>query len=217
MSTLLILLALQGAPDTLWTGSGDGWEFSVAFPGTIDEYPELQYILRDYAAGQVEGFREHIGYRIDGDDPFQQGWIMDLNFVHEPSLRGIVSVTAWTWSYTGGAHGNTFTRAFLYSVPERRLIDTVELLGGEERFLSFVWAVVECLQSQEYYDDEWVSRGAGPDPGNYHTVIPVPGEDCGIEGYTVVFPPYQVDCYASGTVEVFVPADWEDESPYEVR
>lgn len=210
MSTLLILLALQGAPDTLWTEAGEGWEFSVTFPGTIEEYPELQDILRDYAADQVEGFREHLGYRIDWDDPFQQCWIMDLNFVHDPSPRGMVCVTAWTWSYTGGAHGNTFTRAFLYSVAEKRLIGIVELLGGEEPFQSFAGAVVRYLQSEDFYDDEWVSRGAGPDPANYHTVIPVPGESCGLEGYQVIFPPYQVDCYATGIVEVFVPADWEN-------
>ncbi len=175
MCTLLILLALQSAPDTLWTGSGDGWEFSVAYPGTSRSIRTSGY-PQDYATGQVEDFREQFS-EYGMDDPFQQGWIMDLNFVHEPSPRGMVCVTAWTWSYTGGAHGNTFTRAFLYSVAEKRLIGIEELLGGEESFQSFAGAVVRYLQSEDFYDDEWVSRGAGPDPANYHTVIPVPGEE----------------------------------------
>ncbi len=216
MWMLLALLSLQASPDTLWTETGEGWEFTVAYPGTIEEYPELQSILEEYAAGVVEEFkRQFREYSVD--DPFMPDWALDLNFVHEPSPRGMVCVTAWRWDYTGGAHGNSWTSAFLFSVSENRLMDTVELLGGEERFVSFAEAVVEYLQSEEFYDDEWVARGAGPDPGNYHTVIPVPGEDCGIEGYTVIFPPYQVDCYATGPVEVFVPAEWEEESPREMR
>lgn len=216
MWMLIAVLSLQAAPDTLWAETGEGWEYTVTFPGTIGEYPGLQAILSDFAAGQVEEFKRQFSeYSVD--DPFMPDWALDLSFIHEPSPRGMVSVTAWHWEYTGGAHGNTWTRAFLFSVAENRLLNTVELLGGEERFTSFAEAVVEYLQSQDYYDDEWVARGAGPDPDNYHTVIPVPGEDCGIEGYTVVFPPYQVDCYASGPIEVFVPADWEEGSPREIR
>lgn len=216
MWMLFAVLCLQASPDTLWTETGEGWEFTVVYPAIMEQYPELETILEDYASGQVEEFKRQFSeYGLD--DPFLHGWVLDLNFVHEPSPRGMICVTAWRWDYTGGAHGNMWTRAFLFSVGENRLMDTVELLGGEERFTSFAEAVVEYLQSDGFYDNEWVARGAGPDPGNYHTVIPVPGEDCGIEGYTVIFPPYQVDCYATGPVEVFVPAEWEEDSPREMR
>ncbi len=204
-----VLITLQGTPgDTLWSKTGEGWEITVSYPGTVLAYPELDSALREYATWQVAEFeRQFLDYYMD--DPFIPDWTMEINFVHEPSPEGMVCVSAWLWDYTGGAHGNSRTGAFIYSIPEKRLMDTVELLGGEERFQSFAESVVEFLKSEDFYDHGWVESGAGPNPANYHTVLPVPGEDGGIEGYQVIFPPYQVDCYATGTVEVYLPADWE--------
>lgn len=205
----MILLAVQCQPeDTLWTEAGEGWEIEVHYPPAGLEYEELGKILQEYARGQAEDFRNQFQeYYLD--DPFLHDWVLEINFTQEPSPRGMICVLAWMWSYTGGAHGNSFTGAFNYSISEKRVIDTVELLGGMERFQSFANYVIGSLQSDDYYDPGWVERGASADPGNYHSVVPVPGDDCGIDGYTVFFPPYQVDCYATGTVEVFVPADWE--------
>lgn len=64
------------------------------------------------------------------------------------------------------------------------------------------------VQLNELHVDEgWVERGASPTPENYHTLFPVPDENGDIAGYTVIFPPYQVDCYACGPSEVYVPVE----------
>jgi hypothetical protein len=215
MLFLICAMALQGAPESLlWTEEEEGYEIIVSYPEAALKNAFLGDILEAYALSGTEAFRELYQDYWTNAPSVTGGWFMELNFTHEPSPDGMISVIAWMWDFTGGAHGNSYTRAFNYSTGENRLVDVVELLGGEERFNSFAMAVVEYLQSQGCYDDEWVARGAGPDPGNYHTVIPVPGED---GGYTVFFPPYQVDCYATGTVEVFVPGDWERLPLQEVR
>jgi len=100
------------------------------------------------------------------------------------------------------------TTAFLYDLQAEAFINTIELLGGQERFEAFAEKVIETLLSEDYYVSDWVERGASADLQNYQTVVPVPDENGDIAGYTVLFPPYQVDCYASGTVEVYGPVEW---------
>jgi len=210
---LLLALAIQGMlSDTLWTESAEGYSFNVAYPEVALENTALGDRLEEYAQGQVTQLRGCY-YKYFQDDPFLPDFDMELIFTHEPSPNGYICILAWLWEYTGGAHGNTMTQAFIYDITEERFINTVELLGGEERFEAFAEGVVEFLQSDEYYDPGWVERGASPDPQNYHSVIPVPGENGEITGYTVLFPPYQVDCYASGTIEVFVPVDGAPSTP----
>lgn len=61
--------------------------------------------------------------------------------------------------------------------------------------------------NEQLLDEGWVEDGASPTEENYHSVLPEPDEDGNIIGYTVLFPPYQVDCYAAGFIEVFVPVE----------
>lgn len=211
MLFILMLLSVQaGLDDTLWTETAEGYSFSVTFPEIALENRAVGDRLEEYAMNRVNEFKGCY-YKYFQDDPFLPDFDMQLNFIHEPSPNGFICILTWLWEYTGGAHGNTTTRAFIYDIGEERFIDTVELLGGEEQFEAFAESVVDFLQSDEYYDPGWVERGASADPQNYHTVIPVPGNNGETGGYTVLFPPYQVDCYASGTIEVFVPVGG---SPY---
>ncbi|MEN8209589.1 MAG: RsiV family protein, partial [Candidatus Fermentibacteria bacterium] len=94
--------------------------------------------------------------------------------------------------------------AFVFDIDTDSLIGPVELLGGQTDFEAFAEEVLVQLDEQ-FMDEAWVEDGASPTPENYHTVLPMPNEDGGIAGYAVIFPPYQVACYACGTVEVFVP------------
>ncbi len=98
------------------------------------------------------------------------------------------------------------TRSFIYDLDSSSEIGVLELLGGEEEFQAFAKAVIEELNGTQV-DETWVGRGAAADLVNYHTVVPVPDENGDITGYTAIFPPYQVACYACGTIEVFIPAD----------
>jgi len=214
MLMILMLLTIQtGISETLWTKSEEGYSFTVTFPEIAIENQAVGDRLEEYAIARVTDFKGDY-CKYFQDDPLLPHFDMELNFIHEPSPEGFICILTWFWAYTGGAHGNTTTQAFVYDTSEGRFIDTVELLGGQEQFEAFAEGVVEFLQSEDFYDPGWVERGASADPQNYHTVLPVPGENGETVGYTVLFPPYQVDCYASGTIEVFVPVDG---SPYICR
>lgn len=201
----LMLIAFQSTlTDTLWAETTEGYSINVSYPQIVLENQAIGNRLQEYATGHVEDFK----YQFTEDlsfDPLQQGWILELNMVQEESPEGMVCIAAWLWSYTGGAHGNTMTQAFNFDLSTGEVIGVIDLLGGQTRFEAFAGKVIAYLNTT-LLDENWIERGASADPANYHTVLPVPGENGNISGYTVLFPPYQVDCYAGGTIEVFVPS-----------
>ncbi len=198
------MMVLQAVPaDTIWTEVTEEYEIEVRYPAIALENEVLGNLLEAYAMESVMQFeRQYSEYTIS--DPMPSLWYLDLRFRHEPSPDGMICILVWQWDYMGGAHGNTTTQALNYREETMEYIGVVELLGGEEMLTLFSREVISELLTEDR-DTEWVRRGAGPDPLNYHSVIPVPDTNGGIEGYTVVFPPYQVECYAYGPIEIYVP------------
>lgn len=204
LSLVLMVLTFQpSVTDTLWAEEGEGYSIEVLYPEIALENETIGNLLQDYATAQVTDFIEQ--YHEFTDEGFAtDDWYMELHLNHELSPDGIECILAWHWEYTGGAHGNTFTKAFIFDLSTDSMIGTVELLGGEQEFQLFAKAVIEELKATQV-DETWIERGASAELQNYHSVVPVPAEDGSIAGYTVFFPPYQVACYACGTIEVFIP------------
>ena len=201
-----LFVAAQCSPvDTLWTEEGDGYSISIRYPEIALENPLVGDHLEEYASGMVGTFMDDFH---DYYDPVYDtiDWSFDISFVHEPSPDGMICVIAWMTSYTGGAHPNSWSQSFVLDLGTGSFIGVVELLGGEEEFRAFADSVIAVLH-EEVDSGDWVERGASAIPENYHTVIPVPDENGGVAGYEVLFPPYQVECYARGFVEVFVPVE----------
>lgn len=206
LSIALMFLALQGTlQDTLWTEEGEGYLIQVRYPQIALQNAELGILLEEQANGEIAEFmRQFQEFSIE--DSFIPEWDLELNFVHEPSPDGMACIVAWHWEYTGGAHGNTMMQSIVFDLNTSTQTGTLKLLGGEEEFQAFSREVIEKLKETEV-DETWVERGASAEFSNYLTVFPVPSETGGISGYTVLFPPYQVACYACGTIEVFIPVD----------
>ena len=203
---IAILIAAQGSlTDTLWTDSTEHYSISVHFPVVALENQVAGDRLEEYAEGQTQAFLENFE-ECSGDDPLLTGWYLSVNFKQEPCPDELLCITAYIWDYTGGAHGNSCTRAFVFDLPSDSLLEPVELLGGQAEFEAFAEKVMAEL-NETMVDEGWIEDGASPTIENYHTVIPVPDDDGGIAGYTVIFPPYQVACYACGPVEVFIPIE----------
>ncbi|MFO8184162.1 MAG: hypothetical protein R6U39_08320 [Candidatus Aegiribacteria sp.] len=204
---IFLLAALTAAApasgtDSVWTESGEGYSITVSCPAAVLEIEAVAEELQRYACGQTAEFREN--FREYYSDSFNNvDWNMEINFTHEPSPSGMVCVTAGTWEYSGGAHGNSWTRTFVYDLETDSFPGPVELLGGEEEFRAFAGVVMERLNGMLDHDG-WIEEGASASVENYHSLLPVPDETGGIAGYRVMFPPYQVAAYVYGPVEVFV-------------
>ncbi len=203
---IALLIAAQGSPnDTLWTENTEHYSISVYYPAIALENEAVGERLEEFTSGQIQGFKDNFEECFQ-DDPLLTGWNLEINITHEPSPDSMICILGWMWDYTGGAHGNSWTQAFIFDLAADSLIGPVELLGGQTEFEAFAEEVMVQLDEM-LVDEGWVERGASPTIENYHTVLPMPDENGGIAGYAVIFPPYQVACYACGTVEVFVPVD----------
>ena len=202
---IALLIAAQGTPDdTLWTENNEYCSISVQYPAIALENEAVGERLEDFASGLVQSFKEQLKVEFQ-DDPLLTGWSLEINFTHEPSPDGMICILAWNWGYTGGAHGNSWTQSFIFD-QAYSIIGPVELLGSQTEFETFAEEVMVQLD-ETLVDEGWLEDGASPTIENYHTVLPVPDENGGIAGYTVIFSPYQVACYATGSVEVYVPAE----------
>lgn len=203
---ILMLLSAQAVPeDTIWTQEGEGYQIELRYPEIALENADLGNLLQNYADAEIEAFKKQVSENYDPDF-YSSPWAIDIRFIHESSPDDLVCVVCWNWSYTGGAHGTSMTQSFNFDLNTGETIGVVELLGGEEEFQSFAEEVIAKLL-EDSGDTEWINRGASADPANYHTIFPVPDENGAIEGYTVLFPPYQVNCYACGTIEVYIPVE----------
>lgn len=205
---IFLLAALTAAApasgvDSVRTESGEGYSITVTCPAAVFEMEDVAEELDRYASEQVEGFRESFQeFYSDSFDTFD--WNMEITFTRELSPSGMVCVAAWIWEYSGGAHGNSWTKTFVYDLNAGAFLGPVELLGGEKEFRAFAGAVMERLNGMLDHDG-WIEEGASASVENYHSLLPVPDESGGIAGYRVLFPPYQVAAYVYGPVEVFVP------------
>ena len=198
----LLIAAGSSVTDTLWTENNEHYSISVFYPAIALENEAVGDVLGIFTSEQIKKYKDDFK-EFFRDDPLLTGWNMEINFTREPSPSGMICILAWIWSYTGGAHGNSWTQAFVFDLAADSLIGPVDLLGGQEEFEIFAEKVM--VQLRETLEDEvWIEEGASPTADNYHAVLPVPDENGQIAGYRVIFSPYQVACYASGPVEVFV-------------
>ena len=203
---IALLIAAQGSlTDTLWTENTEYYSISVNYPARALENEAVGETLEEFASEKIQNFKDSFKEYFK-DDPFLMEWNLEISFIHEPSPDGMLCITARIWDYSGGAHGNSWTQAFVFDLATDSLIGPVELLGSQEEFETFAEEVMVQL-NELHVDEGWVERGASPTPENYHTLFPVPDENGDIAGYTVIFPPYQVDCYACGPSEVYVPVE----------
>lgn len=204
---ITLLIAAQGSvTDTLWTENTEHYSISVYYPDIALENEAIGERLEMFVSERMQGFKDNFEECFQDDDTPRMEWILEIKFKHEPSPDSMICIVAWKWDYMGGAHGNTWTQAFIFDQATDSVLGVVELLGSQAEFEAFAEEVMIQLNEMPL-DKDWIDRGASPTPENYHTVFPVPDENGGIAGYTVIFPQYQVCCYSAGPIEVYVPVE----------
>lgn len=198
-----LALFLVLSPDSLWTEEVPGYTISVSYAETLLEYPVLAGLLGEYAEGQADAFRTNFT-ELTSDYPEPMPWNLEISFTHEPSPEGLVCALAWLWEYSGGAHGNTWTKAFVFDTEGDSLVAPMSFFPDEVAFSSFASVVRKNLR-QELGEDFWIGDGASPTAENYQCMLPVPDSTGAVWGHRVIFPPYQVAPYVFGPQEVVIP------------
>jgi len=204
LCAMLFITTQATVTDTLRTEAADGYSITVYYPVIALENEAIGNSLEEYAGELISTFHDGFGEYYNPEIPVD--WELEIFFSQEPSPQDLICIVAWVWEYSGGAHPNSWTKAFNYDQESNRFVSPVELLGGQPEFEAFSEQVMQELY-EILGEDGWVEDGASPDQDNYQSLIPVPEDSSCTAGYRVLFPPYQVAPYAYGPLEVFIPAE----------
>jgi hypothetical protein len=109
--------------------------------------------------------------------------------------------------FAGAAHPNSYTDVVNFDLKNRKLLKLADLfLPGSKYVQTLATYCIEALKKQakeqgnySTTDDDWIKRGAGADPANYHNWTITK------KGLGIAFDPYQVAAYAAGPQSVSVP------------
>lgn len=200
--------SIEASPGQLVLADSGSWfAYRVELPPVCLEIPALGESLRSHAVEGLRGFLELAG---ESGPASGTGMSSQLDLLHlaeyseEPSPEGLVCVSMEGFEFSGGAHGITWHRAFIYDTGTGGFVQPLSLLGDSASCEEFRTAVADTLEHRLGAEDNWIEEGTALIPGNYDALLPLPGPSGGIEGFRVFFDPYQVAPYAFGVQEVVV-------------
>jgi len=114
------------------------------------------------------------------------------------SYKNLKSVLLTSWSYTGGAHGNTLLYSYCFDPFTQKFLTASEASGIplSQIALRTRMELTGNPDLKDYItDDEWFMEGSAPTDENYRTFV------MSDKGITVFFEPYQVAPYAVGVLQ----------------
>jgi hypothetical protein len=117
----------------------------------------------------------------------------------------LISIEFTISSYSAGAaHPNSYTEVVNFDLKNGKLLRLADLFVPGSKYLQTISTY--CIQElkkqakeQGMSDDDWIKKGAGPDPANYKNWTITK------KGLEITFDPYQVAAYAAGPQQVTVP------------
>ena len=116
------------------------------------------------------------------------------------SSKKYVSIKAVETEYTGGAHGNSRTTVATFSAGKRLKIKDLYRTPLEKKHLEKLWqqAIVRHFNAKSFADHV-KTRG--------NVFEPFMTENFYLDGKGVhfIYDPYEIDCFAAGTIDIFVP------------
>ncbi len=108
-----------------------------------------------------------------------------------------------TYTFTGGAHGNTFVETYTYTANEK-LLSINDLFVDSEKGLELISKkTIESIKNNPDYKDglptDWFDDGTAPTLQNYSTF------ELTKDSLVIIFQQYQALAYVYGNIEVRIP------------
>ena len=184
------------------------YSFTYSWPLEAAAIPALDALLREDALDQRNRIREAAAEAAaefgteTGPPPheFSQHWRVDAN------LDELVALTAETYTFAGGAHGNSMYDELIWDRSARERIAFEDLFTDAEAALAAIapafCAALQAERAVRRDGDE--GRDDCPDVAD-HPVALVTGPSGRIETFRVLIEPYAAGSYAEGTYEIDVP------------
>ncbi|QQS42336.1 MAG: DUF3298 and DUF4163 domain-containing protein [Acidobacteriota bacterium] len=178
--------------------------------------------VKDHVMVYVNEFRGFSDEMTDEDRKFlPEGVNYTLDFGYEIEHAGdeFISVSFGRSTYTGGAHPNHWTTTLNFDRKEMKELALSDLFKPNSGWLKKIsdHAIADLTkQMDDFADEDWISRGAGPDAENFRSWAITD------KGLKFFFDPYQVGPYAAGPFETVIgyenfPFDMQSEKFYSVK
>lgn len=138
----------------------------------------------------------------DSANSERPGYSLDVSYHTPYADKNLISLLIWTYQYTGGAHGGSFSTTFNYDLQSGRMLKLADLFQPNSGYLKVISAYcVTSLTKQLGADADanWLKEGAAPKADNYDSWNITP------DGLQITFDAYQVAAYALGPQEVIIP------------
>ncbi len=182
------------------------FKVELEFPQFLPDAGDLATLNGIERAAALEALHEMRRLTLQGAPAEGESWskmeMVEIQSFEVTLLTAeLVSYRYETYSFTGGAHGNTATKTRTFR------LNPIVSLGLEEAFVDLdqLTALLskECIGSLEAESgaaqpDDWVRKGAGPDVMIFRRFNLTPW------GLVITFDPYDVSCYAEGIRRVFI-------------
>jgi hypothetical protein len=165
---------------------------NVDYPPLVDQPEFIARAITDFIQNTTTTF---MGYFTTTPLPPKQAapWELWIDYEVTQYEDWLVSYKFTIYEYTGGAHGNTAFRTFVFDLENEREIQLSDLF--DETGLTTVAAIAQEQLKEtlgDMLDEQWLADGTAPTPENYQNFVFT--EDALV--FTI--PQYQVAPYAAG-------------------
>ncbi len=176
--------------------SGDNFKLQVEYLSVGSKFVDTT--VKNFAENEISGFRQMIG-----TERLSHNWINELTMKYEPIFRpdSLLGIKFEIYTFTGGAHGNTRIVTLNFDLKSNRRLALSDLFAIGTTFLDTLSAIskgILKLQLGEYGQDDWIAKGAGPEPENFQRFL------IGRDSLVFFFEQYTVAPYAAGVQRVSI-------------
>ncbi|SYZ71859.1 hypothetical protein TRIP_C10058 [Candidatus Zixiibacteriota bacterium] len=176
---------------------GDNYKLEIDYPSVGNRLVDTT--TRNFAENEIDSFRAAIG-----TERLSHNWINELTMKYDAMFRpdSLLGFKFEIYTFTGGAHGNTRVVTMNFDLKNNRRLALSDLFAIGAVFLDTLSAISrEDLKKQlgEYGQDDWIAKGAGPEPENFQRFL------IGPDSLYFYFEQYTVAPYAAGVQKVSIP------------
>ena len=173
--------------------------FSTANNTIKNEY--IDFWINDFRDITDEAF-EYM--RDDTPGPL----ILEIDYSIEYMDNRCISVLLYNFSYTGGAHPNTFSSSYNYDIEKRKNILLDDLFAEGYDYLGFLSSYCYEDIKNKYIEidvdpadvEDWIIDGTDPsEPENFRDF------NLTADSLMITFDPYEVGPYVMGAFTVYIP------------
>ncbi|MCD4785512.1 MAG: DUF3298 and DUF4163 domain-containing protein [Candidatus Eremiobacteraeota bacterium] len=184
---------------------GDQYSIKAEYPRLVNyknkkSQEKFNAGIKKYIDNQAKGFKEDYKKAKASTPKLRLPWNLDIAYEIKYQKNDIICVIMRGGEFTGGAHPNPLFYTLTFDLKSGEKVELKDLFKPKSKYLARIskYCIAQLIKTK-HTDEKWIRDGAKAEAKNYKCFILTD------KGILILFPPYQVDCYAAGVRKVLVP------------